>query len=213
MVSLYKNKLSGFTLLEVVVAVAIFALITAITFPALMQFLEARERIEERNQQILAIQKVFLFLQKDLRYTLGRKLKNDYGDESKYDFDAGSAGDHLLRIVTLYPDINIGGLSIPRSVAWKIEDGNLVRIQWPVLEPYVETQAFKQIMLNEVQNVDLKFAKIDNEQLKWLSSWSETEGIPRAVEVILTTKNEQEYRRIFEMSGFEPPEDEEENVL
>lgn len=199
---LKKTYHSGFTLLEVVVAVAIFALISSITFPALIQFLDARERIEERNQQILEMQKVFLFLQKDLRYTLGRKLKDEYGDPADHAFDAGGTGQYLMKITTLYPDINISNLSLPRMVVWKVEHDSLVRMQWPVLEPYIETQPYKQVMLQNVQNIELRFAKVENKQLKWSTTWSEEDDIPRALEIILIASNEVEYRRLFEMSGY-----------
>ena len=205
MICVHKNNSFGFTLLEVVVAVAIFALMASITFPAMIQFLDARERIEERSQNILSLQKAFLFLQKDLRYTLARKLKDEQGEPSEYEFDAGSTGEYLLRITALYPDININGLSVPRMVVWKFEENQLIRLQWSVFEPYIETQPYKQIMLDGVRNIEFRFARKENDQITWSTTWDEDEGIPDGVEAIIAVENngkEHEYRRLFEMTGF-----------
>ena len=55
------NVSGGFTLLEIIVAVAIFGVIASIVFPALLQFLDMRERVDEKHQQISGLQKTFQF--------------------------------------------------------------------------------------------------------------------------------------------------------
>ena len=62
----------AFTLIEIMVAVAIFAVIAAIAFPALIQFLDVRERIYSKNQSLDSLQKTFLFMSRDLSYAVNR---------------------------------------------------------------------------------------------------------------------------------------------
>ncbi len=123
----------GFTLLEIIVAVSIFAVITSIVFPGLIQFVDLRERLEEKHLQLIGLQKTFLFLANDLRYTANRLAKDEYGEKEKTTIKVNDDG--LLDLTAFYPDINLSGLSVPRRLRWVLEENELKRIQYPVMDP------------------------------------------------------------------------------
>ena len=85
------NKLNnkGFTLIEIIVASAIFAVIAGIVFPALIQFLEVRDRIEQKHQHIVSLQKTFLFIANDLRFASNRLGKDQFGETAKTTLSIG----------------------------------------------------------------------------------------------------------------------------
>jgi general secretion pathway protein J len=94
-------------LIEIVVAVAIFAVIASIIFPALIQFLDARERIVLKNREITELQKFFLYLERDLRFASNRLGKDEYGDFRKSAMTVNE--DILLELTALYPDLRLYG--------------------------------------------------------------------------------------------------------
>ena len=74
------RKQSGFTLLEMVIAIGIFAIIGAISYVTLNQFLQTREVLVERNGQIRNLQRSFSLLERDIRYMTSRSIRDGLGD-------------------------------------------------------------------------------------------------------------------------------------
>ena len=70
----------GFTFIEVMVAVAIFGVISSICFAALSQYLKVREGIERSNREIQQLQRAFSLMERDLRFLVNRPVRDEYGD-------------------------------------------------------------------------------------------------------------------------------------
>ena len=187
----------GFTLIEVVVAVAIFAVIASIIFPALIQFLDARERIMAKNEQIMELQKLFLFLERDLRYASNRVGKNEYGDPVKTSMTVGN--DSLLELTVLYPDLRLLGSSVPRRVRWDLEDQKLIRTQYPVMDPDGDTRAATRVLLSNVEAIDIKVSAIEDGRSVDHTRWNEDQRLPDFIEFKIELDNDLVYLRQLSM--------------
>ena len=187
----------AFTLIEVVVAVAIFAVISSIIFPALIQFLDARERILEKNAQISELQRLFLFLERDLRYVSNRVGKDLYGDLNKSSMTIGD--DSLLEMTALYPDFRALGTSIPRRVVWTLEDKELVRKQYPVMDPDGDTKAVTRILLSNVRGVEIVVSAIEDGRSSESKRWVEEERLPDYIDIKIELENSLVYQRQLTM--------------
>jgi len=196
-ISQFGTKHKGFTLLEIVVAVAIFAVISSILFPALFQFLEMRERVDEKHQQISGLQKTFLFLANDLRFAVNRLSKDEYGDQRKTTILLDD--DNLIEFTTAYPDLSLNGLNVPRRVIWQLNDGVLQRVQYPVMDPESETRKILQSLLINVKSVEFKVSQIKDGRDNVDSRWQEQSYLPDLIEVNIELDNDIEYRRVFTM--------------
>ena len=192
-----KNRSKGFTLLEIVVAVAIFAVISSILFPALFQFLEMRERVDEKHQKITGLHKTFLFLANDLRYAVNRLSKDEYGDLGKTTLllDDGS----LIEFTTAYPDLSLDGLNVPRRVLWKLEDGVLQRVQYPVMDPDADTRKMLQSLLTNVESIEFNVSHVEDGRDNTDNRWQEQSHLPDLIEIIIELENDTQYRRVFTM--------------
>ncbi|MBX2848837.1 MAG: type II secretion system minor pseudopilin GspJ [Acidiferrobacterales bacterium] len=195
-------KKNGFTLIEIVVAVAIFAVITSIVFPALMQFLEMRERVMEKNSEVIGLQKTFLFLAKDLRYAANRLSKDDYGDLNKTTFSIGD--ESLLSFSAVYPDLSLQGQGVPRRVQWKLEENILMRVQYPVMDPDPETRLLEQSLLQDVEEVSIQVHKVTDGRDSFEKKWDEPNRLPDMIDVEIVLDTGIKYRRVFTMLGGDP---------
>ena len=189
----------GFTLIEIMVAVSIFAVIASIVGPALFQFLDIRERAGAKQQQLDGLQKTFLFLAKDLRYASNRLGKDQFGEPSDATLSVGD--DSLISLTTAYPDLNLGGLGVPRRVRWILEEGVLQRIQSPVMDPDGDTKTFKQSLLSDVRDVEIELSIVEDGRDSTSKKWEEKTRLPDKIEVIVILENKQQYRRVFTMLG------------
>ncbi len=190
---------SGFTLIEMIVAVAIFGVIASIVFPALIQFLDVRERVDEKHKQVVGLQKAFLFLAQDLRYASNRLGKNEFGDIGKSTLLIGD--DSLIDLTANYPDLNLGGLNVPRRVRWVLEEGVIQRIQSPVMDPDGDTRTIKQNLLSDVEEVEIELSVVEDGRDNTSTKWDEQTRLPDMVTVYVTLTSGVEYERSFSMLG------------
>ena len=195
---LYKKN-CGFTLIEIVIAVAIFAVIISIVFPALLQFLQMRERVVEKNEEIINLQKTFLFLANDLRYAANRLDKDEFGDLRKTTISIGD--DSVLDFTALYPDLAVDGLNVPRRVRWILEDDVLTREQFPVMDPENDTRKLIQSLMTDIDDINIQVHEIQEGRDRVESAWEEQQKLPDLIDIEITMINGVEYRRLFTMFG------------
>jgi general secretion pathway protein J len=194
------SKVSGgFTLLEIIVAVAIFGVIASIVFPALLQFLDMRERVDEKHQQISGLQKTFQFLANDLRFASNRLSKDEYGDIGKTTLSIN--GDYLIDLTALYSDFSLQGMAVPRRVRWQLVEGVLQRLQFPVMDPDADTRMMIQSLLENVEEVEIEVSHISDGRDNTDNDWVEQKRLPDLIDLTINMGKGIEYRRVFSMLG------------
>lgn len=193
------SRLRGFTLIEVMVAVGIFAVIASIVGPATVQFLDIRERVNKKQDQLDGLQKTFLFLANDFRYASNRLGKDEYGEIGDATLMVGD--DSLVDLTASYPDLSLAGLNVPRRVRWVLEDKVLQRIQSPVMDPDSETRVLRQSLLQDVADVEIELSIVADGRDDTSKRWDEQSRLPDKITVTIELENGVEYRRVFTMLG------------
>ncbi len=193
----YRFRVSGFTLMEVIVSVAIFAIIAAITFPALIQFLDIRERLNLKNDSLSDMQRVFLFFNRDVTYAVNRLGKNEFGETVDAPLIVGD--DVLLELTTSYQDYELEGAAIPRKVKWVYENEELIRIQYPVLDPDGDTRVYRQRLLENVDDVQIVVYSIDEGRENEDRRWDEEARLPNMLKLVIELKNGVSYEKYATM--------------
>ncbi len=193
------HRMKGFSLLEIVVAVGILAVVSAIIFPALIQFLNINERLEKKNEQIADLQRLFVFMENDFRYLVSKKIRDPIdGLSFSQGFTLDTDDDELAKFVTLYPDAAVNQ-SVNQLVAWQLNDEKLQRKTWFSTNNYADEEPRVSTIINDVAQVELRVAgEEDDNSLNWQSDWDEEEALPRAIEVVVSFVSGDEYRRVFE---------------
>jgi len=199
------RRASGFTLIELLVALAVFGVLSALAYMALGQTLSNADMLTVRMDRLQATQRAVNVLATDLLQAVPRPIRADLG-EAQPALVSSFAADFALQLTH-------GGwpnsAGVPRSTlqrtAYRVEDGELVRYHWNVLDRTVNNIPVATVLLEEVNSLTFGFLQANGE---WTEQWPPlapqaghiVASLPRAVEIRLVLADEGEIRRLIEVS-------------
>ena len=207
-----KRKQQGFTLLELVIAIGIFALMSAMAYGGLNSAMNTRDRADVQAERLAQLQKALLIIGRDIEQAIERPVRDTYADE----LPPISGGGYGSSILELSRSGLANPMGLPRShlqrVGYAVQEGQLLRRIWPVLDRSLDSVPFEAVMLEDIKAVDLRFMDQDNQ---WQSQWPQPDlgmpgstpaAMPRAVEITLDLEDWGRVRRVFEVpQGYEVP--------
>jgi general secretion pathway protein J len=79
-----KPQYQGFTLIEMVIAVAIFAVMMVIAFPGLTHIAKVGDQVGQANSRLSELQFALTYLNRDWTQVSSRKILDQYGDEKSH---------------------------------------------------------------------------------------------------------------------------------
>lgn len=172
---------AGFTLLEVLVAVAIFALIGIASHRLLVSAIRVDTQTREQEQQLRQLLRAMSSLERDVEQAVARPvLASDGSDEPAFWSDPDGQGLQWTRAGWSNPQ------GAPRAqlqrVHWRHEGSDLLREYWPVLDRGDDTAAQRQQVLQSIAAVHWRY--LDRQGI-WRTQWQGTgmQPLPRALEV------------------------------
>ena len=201
-----RHAAPGFTLVEVLVALGIFGIMSTMAYQALGQSFSNAELLTARMDRLQAIQRTMSMLGKDLMQAAPRPVRDLIGDGFIPSIRTSQNTEFALE-VTRGGWPNPAGL--PRGtlqrVAWRIEDGDLRRYHWNVLDPTFASEPVITELMSDVESIFFRFRVPGGE---WIEQWPPQGATgaraqrmrPQAVEVVLTLVDEGELRRFFEVA-------------
>lgn len=192
----------GFTLLEIIVAISIFALIAAMTYPAMIEMLELGEAADAQTARLAELQKAMTLMGRDVEQIVDRPVGDGYGTEVAAVL--GGGGSSTLLEFTRTGWRNPAGW--PRSnlqrVAYLFSDGKLLRQSWRVLDRSVDSVPGEALLVEEVKAVEIRFL---DDQRQWQSFWPPSDPdkprLPRAIDIVLELEDWGRVNRIFAVAG------------
>ncbi len=183
---------TGFTLLELLVSLSIFALIGVMAYGGLQSVMIQQSRTGEASQRLADLQKAYRIMRRDLEQIVVRKIRNEFGDTvGELVGGRGFTGVEFSRAGHPNP---AGFLrSDLQRVAYVPDQDTLLRQTWRVLDRAQDSKPDEQVLVENISRFSMRFLNTANE---WLESWppplgqsATTEGLPQAVEVELELDN------------------------
>ena len=196
----------AFTLIEVLVALAIFGVLSILAYAALGSALTNADMLGERMDRLQVIQRAVGFLSFDLMQAAPRPVRTELGETAAPALLTGIAGDFALE-VTHAGWTNPAGL--PRGTqqrsAYRLEDGQLLRYHWYVLDRTFANEPVVTVLLDGVDSLVFRYFLDSGE---WTEVWPPDQqpgadapmARPRAVEFVLTLEDEGEITRLIEVA-------------
>ncbi|WP_455199542.1 type II secretion system minor pseudopilin GspJ [Kaarinaea lacus] len=200
---------AGFTLLELIVTLAIFGLLSVLAYGSLNTVLKGKQVTEEHATRLAQLQRTFLWLERDIEQTVNRSIRDEYGD-SQMAITGVEVGRYQLELTRAGWRNPAGrARSNLQRVAYSIRDEKLVRSYWNVLDRAQDSQPLETELLDGVTRMELRFLSIQsNNEQEWADSWPNyalggqpTGDPPQAVEVTLETEAEGRLTRLFRVPG------------
>lgn len=197
----------GFTLLELLVALLIFAVLAVMAYGGLQVVLDAQKRTETQSARLAELQTFFAILNRDIEQMIDRGIRDNYGEPR-----ASLVGDRSSIEFTHTGWRNPGGFarSNMQRVAYVIDDNKIVREGWQVLDRAQNSAPITNALLNDVNEIEIRFLDQD---LQWQLQWpvlgagsTTTPGLPRAVEIVVDVEGWGRITRLFGVvAGFPVP--------
>lgn len=189
----------GFTLLEVLVAIAVFAMLSLSAYQVMNGVQRSDEMSREHNDRLQEIQRAMVMMDNDFRQVVARKVRNQ-GEEStdklllsgEYLLDSASHGILFTRTGWQNPQ-----QMFPRGenvrVGYRIIEDTLERVWFRYPDTVVGTEPLVRPVLADVTKLAFRFYS----ENKWLETWNKDAALPEGIMVKMTLKDFGEIERVY----------------
>ncbi len=194
----------GFTLMEMLVALTVFAVIGLLCAQLMGRTLDNHQIVSERSARLGEAQRAMLILKRDIMQMTDRPVRDMLGD---------SRGAVLIGSDGLIEFSRLGWRNPLRQqraqvqrVAYGIEQGNLYRAWWSVLDRAQESEPTTQLLLSDVEQVE--FFALDSsgqEHTYWPLLGTEAETAGRRLAAIVMRLDTEPFgvvERVWPVAGF-----------
>ncbi|MEE4203562.1 MAG: type II secretion system minor pseudopilin GspJ [Halieaceae bacterium] len=179
--SVNRFQARGFTLLEVLIAMAITAFIAVAAYTSLSTVISGVDRTREQGDRLHEISRAFGVLSRDLRLVVDRPVRDEFGQVVPA-LTGGPLARELLSLTRAGWHNTTGA---PRSalqrIAYRLDGTALYRLSYPVLDRTPVGEPREVLLLEDVEEIRFSFlpslarlevdrdGRVDRRQ--WLENW------------------------------------------
>lgn len=198
----------GFTLLELIVVIAIFAVFALMAYGGLDSVLKTRAHVEEALDRTATVQKAYMRLREDFQQVRNRPARDGFGD-----LQGALRTDRDGRRVELTRGGWRNPLLLPRAglerVSYRLDDKKLKRESFRVLDQAQDSKVVELVLFDDVRELQWRFLDSDRQ---WHERWPPDDPnrsanaappVPLAVEMKFESKQWGQLRFLFRL-GLEP---------
>ncbi len=200
--SRHSYKESGFTLLEVIIAIALFSMISLSSFTIFNTVIKSDESSKTRTSRINELQRGFLLIERDLLQIAKRSVRLN-GEAPLDDFlhtDSNSFSNNESTLAFVRHGWTNPGLMLPRSsmqsVAYQLNDETFERLHFNFVDAVQGQEPKIRKLISNVETLNFEFFY----DKKWQSK-IKAKVLPQAIAVELTTEDYGLLRRVFLVAG------------
>ncbi|MDX1654484.1 MAG: type II secretion system minor pseudopilin GspJ [Candidatus Competibacteraceae bacterium] len=197
-------RIRGFTLLELLVALAVFSIMAIAAYSGLESVLRLRAGVERQAEALGRLQMAFTLIQRDVEQAIPRPIRNEFGQEQPALIGGRVSGDPLALTRTGWDNPLNQLRSSQQRVVYRLEQDRLLRLYWPTLDRSGYGEPRRVELLGGVEAVALRFLDADNQ---WQGEWpprdaaGEAGALPRALELTLELEDWGPIVRLFMLAG------------
>jgi general secretion pathway protein J len=195
----------AFTLIELLIALAIFAIMAVMSYRTLDSLFQTRAHLNTESIKLRDVSLLFARLDDDFATLLDRRVRT-----------VDNLLDDSLRLTALLPGVNdatlvftragfaasSGESAAPQRIGYRLREGKLELLIWPSLDAAPRTAPQAHVALRDIR--DARWRALDRAG-NWQNVWrttpvgdaAKTGAYPLALEFTLTLASGEEYRRVF----------------
>ncbi len=194
----------GFTLIEVLIAIVIMAIIATLTGQALHTATTSSDSINDAVKRLNSVDRTWTLIEADLRNAIPRAIVPSMGEPIPA-LIASRSSDYWLRV---FRGGVVNPLHAPRSelvrIGYRLTDNVLWRDTWVNIASMDERDALKQKLMTDVKDIVIRVLSNSATSLAagpWVQDWPasgvQANTLPRALEVTIQTEDYGEMKRLF----------------
>ncbi|WP_330985791.1 MULTISPECIES: type II secretion system minor pseudopilin GspJ [Enterobacterales] len=179
-------KQHGFTLIEVMIAMAIFSLLSLLAYHILSASVKSSEIAQEHTARLAEIQTAFSLLERDFIQILPRQT-----DDEKAFLSTTKTSLSFTTIGSYSAAAPLSASDLARAT-WTFTDNTLTRSAQSLPSRPNASRITPFILLTGVNSLHWRFYSSE-----WTDSWSKTDAFPKVIELVVTLEDMGEIRRLF----------------
>lgn len=158
----------GFTLLELLVAITVFAIMSVMAYGGLSNVISNSDASKQALSRLQEVQQSMRHIERDFSQIVERGIRDELGAQQAF-IIASDADDSIIEFTR-------GGRRNPAKrlrsnllrVAYRIEEGKLIRMHWPQLDRVQGMLAIETELLSGIDSAGTRFLGTDGE---WYDQW------------------------------------------
>lgn len=207
------DRARGFTLIEVLIALAITAFVSTIAYTSLSAVISGMESTRANAQRSYEVNRAWMIITRDLRQFSNRSVRDEYG-ESEPALQGGPAARFALSLTRVgWHNPKDLLRSNQQRVNYRLEDNALWRDSYPVLDRAGDTEPDSVRLLDDVEDLRLLFlgavdqaggSGINLDTRRWPDNWvvdtsqpDATLAPPAALQITLQLVDWGEMKRLY----------------
>ncbi len=202
-----ERKSSGFTIIELAVALLISAIMATMAYQAIDQAARNRGSIDNNTQRLQELQNTMRLLVQDIAQTAPRPVRESAGASHRPAIQGTATEFELTRAGWSNP------AGVQRSqlqrVRYVLEEETLVRLQWSTLDALLDPPPLRRELLKKVKSISIRYM---NDAYSWQGQWpppapggavnsSWLRWRPLAIEVTIELDDWGRLSRLVEIAG------------
>ncbi|MEJ2609629.1 MAG: type II secretion system minor pseudopilin GspJ [Candidatus Thiodiazotropha sp.] len=200
----------GFTLLELLIAISIFAILATFVYSSLNVVLNTEQQTSLYSQRMAKLQLGLSIMQRDFRQVVNRPIRDQQGDEQPALSSDGFTGILVEFTRNGYANPMKLARSNLQRVAYQLEEGTLYRLTWQTLDRAQDSEPHKYELIDEISSLELFYY---DDELKKHSEWPPEENaanpekeptLPVTIEMQMELKDWGQIRRIYPLARLIP---------
>ncbi len=196
----------GFTLIELIMAVGIFALLSAMAYSGLNTVLKTSAHTQAVSLQLQQLQTAISLIQQDLSQITLRSIRNDFG-QPEAAIVAGAGTQNIISFTrTGWRNPTGQPRSTLQRVYYRLDEKTLIRGYWPSLDRAPNAEPINLSLLEGVESVTFEFMQ---EGKPPTATWPPLDNatgqpsteLPSSLRIIIDTDQWGEVSRLFPLGG------------
>lgn len=195
---------SGFTLLEVIVAIAIFSFVALGANALLSTVTDSNELSQSRSLELEELQRAMLIMERDF-LQMQQRIPRTQGIDNElvinggeFEFESDAYGIGFVRSGWRNPELRLNRSHL-QNVAYRLQENRLERLHTNYVDSVIGTEPKVRVILKGVTDFKIEVLNEISTKMDWTDTVENTQ-LPAAIAVTITTETFGEIKRIFMVS-------------